>query len=170
MSEEIKNAVAAILASTSVTFESVYTGQQKRDEWDCDGWRCTFQKQTRSNPAKPYASETFEFYTGTGCREENRVMARQLLREGYKRHLHGARFAAVSKPVPPHPADVLNSLIRDSDACGMSFYEWCGEFGYDTDSRKAHQTYMDCQANAEKLARVFTPDVIRQLSEALQEY
>src|SRR4051812_7060666 len=43
----------------------------------------------------------------------------------------------------PEVQDVLDCLA--SDAAGYegarSFEEWCGDYGYDTDSRKAEQTY-----------------------------
>ena len=83
----------------------------------------------------------------------------------FETHVTGAM-----RPVAPSSASLLYSLILDSSAVAQSFESWCSAYGYDTDSRKAHQIYMDCQANADKLARVFAPDVIRQLSEALQEY
>ena len=57
----------------------------------------------------------------------------------------------VSKAKPPKLDDVLHSLVMDSSASEQSFDDWCGEFGYDTDSIKALATYMDCQRNTIKL-------------------
>lgn len=55
----------------------------------------------------------------------------------------------------PEVADVLDSLA--SDASGIenarSFEDWCGEYGYDTDSRKAHRTYTICKREAERLQK-----------------
>lgn len=40
-----------------------------------------------------------------------------------------------------------------AEAAECTFKEWCGNFGYDTDSRKALETYHACQANTEKLRK-----------------
>lgn len=44
----------------------------------------------------------------------------------------------------PTAADVLSCLVSDADALDYSFEEWCGNFGYDTDSRTAEKTYKAC--------------------------
>jgi hypothetical protein len=58
--------------------------------------------------------------------------------------------------------------MNDSDACTMSFNEWCDNFGYETDSRKALSTYHACQENTEKLRKAKLP--IEAVKEALQDY
>jgi len=74
-----------------------------------------------------------------------------------------------SKPVKPNAASVLCSLIVDSSASSMIFDEWCSDFGYDTDSRKALETYMLCQQIANKVQRLFG-HVLKELREILSEY
>lgn len=53
----------------------------------------------------------------------------------------------------PTALDVLDCLA--SDACGVdnagTFEDWCAEYGYDTDSRKAEKTYNTCVKQASKL-------------------
>lgn len=53
----------------------------------------------------------------------------------------------------PKVSDVLDSLA--SDAAGVenarNFEEWCGEYGYESDSRKAEKIYKTCQAQAAQL-------------------
>lgn len=56
--------------------------------------------------------------------------------------------------VDPTAADVLDCLA--SDACGYensagTFNIWCAEYGYDTDSRKAHRIYATVQRQAKRL-------------------
>lgn len=51
----------------------------------------------------------------------------------------------------PDAASVLSSLLLDASACDQSFEEWCGEFGYDTDSRTAESTYQQCVKIGNKL-------------------
>jgi hypothetical protein len=43
--------------------------------------------------------------------------------------------------VAPSAAEVLGCVARDAEAQSMTFDEWAGEYGYDTDSRKAEDTY-----------------------------
>lgn len=44
---------------------------------------------------------------------------------------------------PPSLADVLNCLALDASGFenNSSFADWCAEYGYDTDSRKAERIY-----------------------------
>lgn len=171
MSDEKRAQIETILTEAMVKFSATYRGETTRDNnWKCDEWACKFEAQTRPNPAKPYTSERFEFFTGLGHRKENQITVKQLIREGYKRHLHAARFTESAKPVPPHVADVLYSVIMGSSACDQSFSDWCGEYGYDTDSRKAFATYEACQQNADKLKRIFTRAQIDAIRTTLEDY
>jgi hypothetical protein len=54
---------------------------------------------------------------------------------------------------PPEPASVLDCLASDAASIenAPDFREWCAEFGYDTDSRKAHRTFKICQRQAQRL-------------------
>lgn len=74
------------------------------------------------------------------------------------------------KPVAPAAAGPLHSVILDSDALYMSFDEWCADYGFDIDSRKAEGTFNACRENARKLRRVFTKEQIATLQEATQDY
>jgi hypothetical protein len=68
----------------------------------------------------------------------------------------------------PTAEDVLDCLA--SDASGYenagSFEEWCGEYGYDTDSRKAEKTYKAIEKQCDGLGRLFSPDQFAALLSA----
>lgn len=55
----------------------------------------------------------------------------------------------------PNAADILSCLVSDSMSIqnARSFEEWCGEFGYDTDSRKAERIYKQCKKINQKLVK-----------------
>jgi len=158
---EIESAVIGIISAAEVTVTPVLLGETKREEWLCDEWRVTFNKGN--------TTEVFQYFTGIGHRKskvpvppEVKRSPRTLYAEEWKRqHL---------KPVKPHPAGVLHSLILDSSASSESFNSWCDNFGYDTDSRKALATYELCQVNSDKLARIFTSAQRQALSDVLQDY
>lgn len=44
----------------------------------------------------------------------------------------------------PRVDDVLARLVSDADAADVTFEDWCGDFGYDQDSRKAEKLYRAC--------------------------
>lgn len=55
----------------------------------------------------------------------------------------------------PTLAAVLACLMSDASAGeGGSFEDFCGEFGYDTDSRRAEQTYNACRDTAAAMRRM----------------
>ncbi len=51
----------------------------------------------------------------------------------------------------PTAADILNCLADDAHSATDSFDDWCANMGYDTDSRKALETYTECQRIGGKL-------------------
>lgn len=65
---------------------------------------------------------------------------------------------------PPSFYDVLSCIAMDCH-CPETFDDFCFEYGYDTDSRKAYATWERCLAFSKELQAFFTQDAI----EALQE-
>ena len=65
----------------------------------------------------------------------------------------------------PGVQDVLDCLA--SDASGIdnvrSFEDWCSEYGYDTDSRKAEKTFKACEHSAKRLKAFLGADLFAQL-------
>lgn len=64
-----------------------------------------------------------------------------------------------------HPTayDVLARISSDWQ-CPTTFKEWCAEYGYDEDSRKAEATYRRCRDFAYKLRCFFSETELRDLS------
>jgi hypothetical protein len=56
----------------------------------------------------------------------------------------------------PESVDVIQSLL--SSATDDSFESWCGDCGYDTDSRKAEKIYFDCRECERVMRRCFGPE------------
>jgi hypothetical protein len=169
-SDNIRAAVAALLATNGVTFTAAHRGEHVKDKtkdnpqgWTCDAWNVAFVGGERGT------REDFDYYTGTGLRKEPpfHMRPRPPYRPGTVAH---AEYVKTWKPVAPRPADVLHSLVLDSSAVGQSFESWASDFGYDPDSRKAEATYRACQQNADKLARVLGHPLIAELSALLQDY
>jgi hypothetical protein len=145
----IEGAVEAALSTASVKFEVRLVGATKRDDWECDAWRVIFSK-----PGGPVAE--FDYFTGIGHRKAPREKA-QWEKEN-------------AKPVKPHAASVLHSLVSDAGALDSCFADWCADFGYSDDSLKALDTYRACCDNGKKLQSIFGRDGMRKLGELLQDY
>jgi hypothetical protein len=65
----------------------------------------------------------------------------------------------------PSTADVLDCLASDSASIenARSFEDWCSEFGYDEDSRKAEKMFKACERQAHKLKAFLGPNLYEAL-------
>jgi len=54
----------------------------------------------------------------------------------------------------PRLIDVLNALRSDAMNTEETFENWCAEYGYDSDSRKAEATYNACKSQTAELQRI----------------
>jgi len=65
----------------------------------------------------------------------------------------------------PELADVLDCLA--SEAAGLensqNFDDWCAEYGYDTDSRRAERTFKAIERHTRSLRRVLSESAYRTL-------
>lgn len=67
---------------------------------------------------------------------------------------------------PPTLADVLDCLASDAagyNQAGGQFEEWCSEYGYDSDSRKAEKTFRAVQQQARDLKALLGNDAYEEL-------
>lgn len=64
--------------------------------------------------------------------------------------------------VIPTAYDVLTCLTKYDPG---SFENFCGEFGYDTDSKKAEKTYFAVQKEYYDLCKLFSQDELAQMAE-----
>ena len=62
----------------------------------------------------------------------------------------------------PDAADCLENLL--CDVSGETFADWCGNFGYDTDSRRALDTYLATQEQTAHVRRLLGSDFNRFMS------
>lgn len=54
----------------------------------------------------------------------------------------------------PRVKDILWSLYIDASGAQESFDDWCSNYGYDTDSRRALDIYLACQESGHKLRKI----------------
>jgi hypothetical protein len=131
----------AFLSNTGTTFKCVYVGHDKYfhdDKESRDIYRITLDRYTKR--------QTYEFTFG------------QSLAKSYPRKVG---ILTDFKGLPPKPYDVLACLTKYDPG---TFEDFCSDFGYDTDSRRALDTYLKVQDEYQNVIRLFG-DVMEQLQE-----
>lgn len=157
--------VTELLIRASVEFKVKIIGATKRDGWECDEWRVLFKGAQ--------IEFSTEYYAGIGHRVDTPItkLARIALKGASKKSIvFKQQVLDQLKPVAPSAGSVLYSLLMDSSAVDQSFIDWCYDFDYETDSRKALATYEACCETGLKMRKLFTPDQRKLLSELLQDY
>lgn len=65
-----------------------------------------------------------------------------------------------------HPSDyVILACLSEDVNCPETFEDFCGEYDYEQDSRKAEQTFKACRSFADKLIRFLTLEEIETLQD-----
>lgn len=64
----------------------------------------------------------------------------------------------------------LYCFLRDSEAASNSFKDFCNEFGYDEDSRRAEKIYKSCEKSLKKFNHIFNCDLYDLLNELQETY
>jgi hypothetical protein len=59
--------------------------------------------------------------------------------------------------------DILESLVIDTANLDYGFENWCDDYGYDTDSKRAHETYHICLKEAKELKTLLGEDLLNKL-------
>lgn len=103
------------------------------DDWkrDANLWNVTLKFEGRAY--------RLDYWMGVGLVDHFDPGGRKLKNP----HTYSGR--TTTKPRPPGRDEVLGSLASDSMAGDGTFDDFCGEFGYDPDSRKAYATYEACR-------------------------
>lgn len=126
-----------------MSFKIFFTGQVKRNDWDCFSWSIHLGDQT------------FEYFTGLGHATKSNSSIGLKPKDLTKKVIRSkdSRDETIFIHVPKLK-DILYSLAMDSQSGNETFEDFCSNCGYDTDSRKALETYLACQESNQKLRRV----------------
>jgi hypothetical protein len=115
-------------------------------------------KSTRT-PARPGAEKAWP---------EGSTHWRVTLRLG-KRRVSSEFHQGPAHKGEPVVADVLSCLLLDASSGGESFEDFCGNFGYSTDSISAKSTWLQCVRISHRL-REFLAEHYEALEAASQDY
>lgn len=140
--------IAEFIATHGITAEidggtSANTLRAKRPVKDADGWEHYEWTVTLSIPGASGTAETLTtpYQTGIG-----------IVRGEPKYSTITSRWVPVP-PAPPTAEMVLDSMASDSSGYenARGFEDWCSDYGYDTDSRKAERLYQTVAEQAKAL-------------------
>lgn len=106
---------------------------------------------------RPFSTHRSDKWEASLYRGEAKIFVEFYLGEG-----HNGR--------EPELKEVVYALLNDSYAGSLIFDDFCSEFGYDTDSRRAFATWEDCERHARKLRVLFSPEEIAELEVEFAEY
>lgn len=136
------------------------TGTGGRDRWESINWRIRLERGGTVLETD-YAQGTA--YLPKSCRSgEATAYAIE----------HGRELRyTLRRLLPPPLADVLSCLLLDASVIDYpNFESWAGDFGLDTDSRKAEVIYRACLETGLKLRAMFGDSGLAELRELFQDY
>ncbi len=142
----------------------VVPSKEDKDNWVHDAWEVTL-----SYKGQEY---TTKYHTGIGRRK---------LAKGASVSYKGSNVSYTTKDttekfdvvqanklglivvVAPTLSDVVHSLLCDASCATNTYEEWCSDLGYDIDSRKALDTYLQCQTTSLKMRRLLSSKIVEDL-------
>lgn len=163
-------AVLAALAKAGIAYTAVFVPQsvsRNAGKEPCLNWRVTLTS-TRASLATDYMQ-------GIGHVPGLKIPRRKTLDDeqnwlaACERGLNPMR--GMKRLDKPHAADVIHSLLLDSDVTQYACFEdWADSVGYDTDSRAAEAIYNACKLIARDFNRVINAETRAKLAELLEGY
>jgi hypothetical protein len=180
--ENLKNYNAAAIAFAGacekyeLTAETVSApkAETREDNWDCVSWEVSYKARGREFHRSKFSQGlghfkadkmTLEKYAnlGTGVRDMRyHTLKHPLQAEGVAKMyetLAEKKGLDLKYALSCVVADVYTSLYR------LSFADFCAEYGYNKDSRKAEKTYEAVRESGDALIRAIGEDAARELYE-----
>jgi hypothetical protein len=84
--------------------------------------------------------------------------------------LETGRLSHTKKLPKPSLVDVMHSLLVDSMGDFSSFSNWCNDYGYDSDSISAQDTFNACRDTKLSLEGLFTTESLAMMNELLEDH
>ena len=128
-----------------------------------DSWKFSKSSQRHSNILKPFNGTMLE---GIDLFEafSNVIETGDDKKGGHGAHhnIKGWTVRVQKAEKAPSDYDILAAITK-YDPC--TFDDFCSEYGYDTDSRKAETTYQAVRKEYTDLSKIFTGEELEQMSE-----
>lgn len=176
MSHDYDGQADAFVKATSLVITKEYDGHRCYFEGDDEKravWRITFAREGRKPYVFTFGESLVESYNArdyrvSSCFGKPLDMQEVLQFKGAKKALRngggviGTDIKITLRKDPPSDYSILATVAKSDPG---TFEDFCGDFGYDTDSIKARDTYFAVQREYAGVRGMFTPEEM----EALQE-
>lgn len=134
-----------------------FTAEPQGKHTDADKWEHYLWRVTLAFNGKTFSTD---YRMGTGLVDYRRITPgnahnRRNKGEDVRFNHFGPGEHALATPRAPTLLDVLGSLRSDCEAGDQLFEDFCDDFGYDSDSRKAHGIWETCQRVHYELRNLF---------------
>lgn len=138
MSKSIRDLEEAL---KDVKYEARLDGLRKEGNWEHFKFRCLIE------------GEEFTFKVGIGHAKwfKGSTVNTKAREEGYLIVLENQYDKGLLRLKRVKISELVYCIL--SDYTDETFDDWCSNFGYDTDSRKALETYLECQNNWVRLRK-----------------
>lgn len=178
MSEKL-DAVSKTLAKMQLTMDTVFVpfsqSRNKAEKTPSLNWKVTIKRNDKAIVTTDYmmgCDHTPSYKHGKKTWDDEQLIKAEC-ETGYKNR-HGYSLFVIlpnkKAPILPKIEDVIYSLLIDSEVLDYEFEDWCDNFGYEQDSRKAEKIYHECMDIALKLNRSLGTDGLNTLREVYQDY
>lgn len=137
----------------------VWRGDYSAGEGHCPAYRADLPRYEKRQLMDAELSTGFEHYWAESL---NRPLMKRITTPN-------SGHIAQRRPILPRLADVVSCLLLDMSAGEMTYDDFCSDFGYDTDSRKAYDIWLTCVDHAAKMRRLGA-ERIAQLRELMKDY
>lgn len=129
-----------------------YKGLNDSGQWPHFAWTVTLKGIAIDYKLGIGHSKVARIRPNTGyMRIDHRQIKPTIIHQIKKAGIYGTESLYIKKP---KYRDVIYSLALDAQCGSDTFEDFCSNLGYDTDSRKALETYLECQTAVQKLRKL----------------
>ena len=157
--------IKEVLKANNVSFSSIYNGLLEDDNgWEHYAFTVLINGQSfpyKKGTGHSWRSNTDRYFGGT------RKAASKKLNVPEEYIIKDSTNTFIAKPLE---CEVIYSLLMDAFVCGDSFNGFCDALGYDTDSRKALDSYLQCQEQTERFNNLFNCEAREAFERILEDY
>lgn len=162
LSKKLKTMPELVLTSVHIGLANITDKDNNRPAYCQDKWSVTVTYNGQEYTAN--------YSSGLGSRKRKQFV--RLQGGGYYHSSYGefknafnACEAGWLTLVPPTLPDVMYCLLLDGRCAEGTFEDFCSEFGYDSDSRKALETYLADQVTRNSMIKMFGTELFNELSQ-----
>lgn len=167
------------LESVFIPFSKSRHAKPEKGEkvWECLNWRVTLKRGDRKILETDYSQGVAhapayknppKFPSGkVDPYKQKQVVAWEIEHGKRARIMDSIDWISGKDPIPgPTLLEVCYSLAMDAQSGQESFEDFCSNFGYDTDSRKAEATWRSCA----DIYRALGPSLLESVSRIVEGY